>query len=285
MSRFFGFGCEIAFACGSCIGCTAKGMTCPACLVQPRQEPQSKPTSQPKPKTRDVSSLCVLLCFCVCFMCFCAFLCGFAWFFMFSRVFGCFCALGARPHNMMTCPGFLALAVRLLLPVVLALAAPQKGWHVPRVWSSQGKSHSQNQHHSQSQKPGTCHHYVFSCAFVYVLCVFAHFCAVLHDFSCFSVFLVVFVLLGRSWALVGHSWAFSGRSWPLLGRSWALLGRSWQLLGRSWALSGRSWEALVAILSLSCKNLQKTSKKSKKAPKFWTQLGRQNGAKIIKNRC
>ena len=32
-----------------------------------------------------------------------------------------------RPHNMMTCPGFLALAVRLLLPVVLALAAPQKG--------------------------------------------------------------------------------------------------------------------------------------------------------------
>ena len=81
--------------CGSCIGCTAKGMTCPACLVQPRQEPQSKPTSQPKPKTRDVSSLCVLLCFCVCFVCFCAFLCGFAWFFMFSRVFGCFCALGA----------------------------------------------------------------------------------------------------------------------------------------------------------------------------------------------
>ena len=32
-----------------------------------------------------------------------------------------------RPHNMMTCPGFLALAVRLLLLVVLALAAPQKG--------------------------------------------------------------------------------------------------------------------------------------------------------------
>merc|ERR1712185_266434 len=79
MSRFFGFGCEIAFACGSCIGGTAKGMTCPACLVQPRQEPQSKPTSQPKPKTRDVSSLCVPLCFCVCFV---------------------------RPHNMMTCPGF-----------------------------------------------------------------------------------------------------------------------------------------------------------------------------------
>ena len=25
----------------------------------------------------------------------CAFLCGFAWFCMFSRVFGCFCALGA----------------------------------------------------------------------------------------------------------------------------------------------------------------------------------------------
>ena len=95
MSRFFGLGCEIALDCGSCIGCTAKGMTCPACLVQPRQEPQSKPTSQPKPKTRDVSSLCVLLCFCVCFVCFCAFLCGFAWFFMFSRVFGCFCALGA----------------------------------------------------------------------------------------------------------------------------------------------------------------------------------------------
>ena len=94
MSRFFGFGCEIAFACGSCIGCTAKGMTCPACLVQPRQEPQSKPTSQPKPKTRDMSSLCVLLCFCVCFVCFCAFLCGFAWFCMFSRVFGGFCALG-----------------------------------------------------------------------------------------------------------------------------------------------------------------------------------------------
>ena len=32
-----------------------------------------------------------------------------------------------RPHNMMTCPGFLALAVRLLWTVVLALAAPQKG--------------------------------------------------------------------------------------------------------------------------------------------------------------
>ena len=32
-----------------------------------------------------------------------------------------------RPHNMMTCPGFLALAVRLLWIVVLALAAPQKG--------------------------------------------------------------------------------------------------------------------------------------------------------------
>ena len=95
MSRFFGFGCEIALDCGSSIGCTAKGMTCPACLVQPRQEPQSKPTSQPKPKTRDVSSLCVPLCFCVCFVCLCAFLCGFAWFFMFSRVFGCFCALGA----------------------------------------------------------------------------------------------------------------------------------------------------------------------------------------------
>ena len=90
---------------------------------------------------------------------------------MFSRVFGCFCALGAilgargallgilgsilaalgtlvgalgallaalgallglskevwRPHNMMTCPGFLALAVRLLWTVVLALAALQKG--------------------------------------------------------------------------------------------------------------------------------------------------------------
>ena len=32
-----------------------------------------------------------------------------------------------RPHSMMTCPGFLALAVRLLWTVVLALAAPQKG--------------------------------------------------------------------------------------------------------------------------------------------------------------
>ena len=32
-----------------------------------------------------------------------------------------------RPHNMMTCPGFLAWAVRLLWTVVLALAAPQKG--------------------------------------------------------------------------------------------------------------------------------------------------------------
>ena len=39
-------------------------------------------------------------------------------------------------------------------------------------------------------------HYVFSCAFVYVLCVFAHFCAFLHGFACFRVFLVVFVLSG-----------------------------------------------------------------------------------------
>ena len=67
---------------------------------------------------------------------------------------------------------------------------------------------------------------------MYVLCVFAHFCAVLHGFSCFRVFLVVFVLSGRSWALVGHSWAFLGRSWALLGRSRALLGRSWGALER-----------------------------------------------------
>ena len=33
-----------------------------------------------------------------------------------------------------------------------------------------------------------------SCAFVYVLCVFVHFCAFLHGFACFRVFSIVFVL-------------------------------------------------------------------------------------------
>ena len=135
MSRFFGFGCEIAFACGSCIGCTAKGMTCPACLVQPRQEPQSTPIPQPKPKTRDMSSL--------------------------SRSSQNKKYSQNHVHSQSQKPGTChcyrdpAQARDTFKTILTANATPRRMSSLSR--SSQSKSQRQNQLHSQTQKPGKCH--------------------------------------------------------------------------------------------------------------------------------
>ena len=59
MSRVFGFGCDVGFDCGSCLGWTKHAGHVIPFAVQPMQEPQSKAISQPKPKNRDMSSCCV----------------------------------------------------------------------------------------------------------------------------------------------------------------------------------------------------------------------------------
>ena len=58
-SRVFGFGCDVGFDCGSCLGWTKHAGHVIPFAVQPMQEPQSKAISQPKPKNRDMSSCCV----------------------------------------------------------------------------------------------------------------------------------------------------------------------------------------------------------------------------------
>ena len=80
-----------------------------------------------------------------------------------------------------------------------------------------------------------------------------------------------FELRSLNMVLRGLSGASLGALERLLGRSWALLGRSWALLGRSWSHAGPI--------------LQKNIEKIKKKHFFGCQLGRQNGAKIMKNRC
>ena len=67
-----------------------------------------------------------------------------------------------REHIMMTCPGFLALAVMLALTVALALAGPNTRDMSSLLRCSQCKNHRQKQFHSQSQKTGTCHHVVWA---------------------------------------------------------------------------------------------------------------------------
>ena len=58
-SRVFGFGCDVGFDCGSCLGWTKHAGHVIPFAVQPMQEPQAKAISQPKPKNRDMSSCCV----------------------------------------------------------------------------------------------------------------------------------------------------------------------------------------------------------------------------------
>ena len=67
-----------------------------------------------------------------------------------------------REHIMMTRPGFLALAVMLVLTVALALAGPNTRDMSSLLRCSQCKNHSPKQSHSQSQKTGTCHHVVWA---------------------------------------------------------------------------------------------------------------------------
>ena len=67
-----------------------------------------------------------------------------------------------REHIMMTRPGFLALAVMLVLTVALALAGPNTRDMSSLLRCSQCKNHRQKQSHSQSQKTGTCHHVVWA---------------------------------------------------------------------------------------------------------------------------
>ena len=55
-SRVFGFGCDVGFDCGSCLGWTKHAGHVIPLAVQPMQEPQAKAISQPKPKNRDMSS-------------------------------------------------------------------------------------------------------------------------------------------------------------------------------------------------------------------------------------
>ena len=58
-SRVFGFGCDVGFDCGSCLGWTKHAGHVIPFAVQPMQESQAKAISQPKPKNRDMSSCCV----------------------------------------------------------------------------------------------------------------------------------------------------------------------------------------------------------------------------------
>ena len=118
--------------------------------------------------------------------------------------------------------------------------------------------------------------------FCTVFCVFANCCMFLRTLSCFCMVFCVFLcfcalgaLLGAPGTLFGRSWAFFGRSWGCIGPVLGALGRSWGTLG---ALLGRSWTYVGPIL-------QKMCPKSGSYHFFGLQLGRQNGAKIIKNRC
>ena len=60
--------------------------------------------------------------------------------------------------------------------------------------------------------------------------------------------LVVWWLLGSSWALPGGSWNVVGSSEVLLGGPWGLPGSSWVLPGAPWVLQGDSWKVIGRLL-------------------------------------
>ena len=102
---------------------------------------------------------------------------------------------------------------------------------------------------------------------MYVLCVFAHFCAVLHGFAWFCMFSRVFggfcalgVILDARGALLGILGSISAAFGTLLGALGALLAALGALLGALGALLGRSWGHAGPILPKKPKNHEKTTK-------------------------
>ena len=111
--------------------------------------------------------------------------------------------------------------------------------------------------------------------FCMVLPVFAYFFMFFHDLLCCS-------MLFGSWDAFGRSWATPGALWAVLG---SLLGLFRDGLGRSWALLEHSWGALGTLSGPCWAYLAKNLEKIKKNHFLGFQLGRQNEAKITKNRC
>ena len=107
--------------------------------------------------------------------------------------------------------------------------------------------------------------------FAHFICLFLRFCAFPRVSGCFRA---LGVILDARGALLGVLGA-------LLDALGALLGALGALLDALGALFERAWGALGAMLGLACKK----SRKIKRYPKFWLQLGRKMKTKIIENRC